>query len=414
MNILQINKFYYRRRGAETYFLDLIDLLEQHGHTVGVFSMHHPNNLVSPYSQYFVANTELQQPDQLPMSTKLRTAKNIIWNKSAQQQLERLLQLFKPDVAHIHNIYHQISPAILKTLHQHGIPIVQTLHDYKLLCPNYRMFTQGQVCERCNGHNYYNAVRYNCLKNSRSASAVAMLEMYWHKAIRAYEKNVNCFISPSQFLHDKVLAWHEQVQHITVLPNFITLTGITPHYQHDHYILYAGALVKEKGIDLLLDSFAKNRYSFSLFVAGAGGDRSLQVMIKQAQNIGNTVKLLGELSAGALSQVTRQAMAVVVPSRYYENYPYSVLEAFAHGKPVLGANIGGIPELVHPGSTGWLFTANNQASLTTALQNIEHTTSPALVQLGKQARHWVEQHNHPPLHYEALLAIYQQYVNTSA
>lgn len=402
MKILQINKFYYRRRGAETYLFDLIDLLQQHGHDVAVFAMDHPKNEASPYSEYFVSNVDY---DALQLSAKLKAARRLLWSREAQQQLEKLLQKFQPDVAHIHNIYHQISPSILVTLKRHGIPIVQTLHDYKLICPNYELYTQGNVCERCRGHRYYNAVTHRCLKNSTAASALAMAEMYAHKWRGVYEKNVDCFISPSQFLKEKIMEWGEAVRRIEVVPNFISAATIPPTEHYEPYFLYAGAISEIKGVRLLLDNFQKNHYDFSLRLAGDGPLLSeLRAQVKNSVAKSN-IEFLGLLPKAELYTQLASAYAIIVPSRHYENFPYSILEAFAHGKPVIASQRGGILELIND-QTGWLFNPDQPATLDSAIRAA--IIYPEEVRRrGQIARRLIEQHLDPQTHYERIFEIYQ-------
>lgn len=399
MKILQINKFYYRRRGAETYLFDLIDLLERQGHEVAVFAMEHPQNMPTPWSKYFVSTVDYSKKN-------LKAAARMFWSTEAQRQLEKLLQDFKPDVAHVHNIYHQISPSILTTLKKHNIPIVQTLHDYKIICPNYEMFTQGERCERCRGHSYTNAITHRCLKNSTALSTLAAMEMYFHKFLKVYEKNVDCFISPSQFLKDKIRSWQEPLRRIEVLPNFIDTATITPSYQYDKYFLYAGGISEIKGVRLLLDIFQKNHYDLALYLAGDGSDL---VSLKQSAESNSTIKFLGRLPQDQLFSVLDKAYAVIVPSRHDENFPYSVLEAFAYGKAVIGSQRGGIPELVGE-ETGWLFEPDQPITLTTALQAAASDVT-AVQRRGKAARRLAEQRLDPKTHYDRLLEIYTSVIN---
>lgn len=416
MKILQINKFYYRRRGAETYLLDLIDLLQANGHEVAVFAMQHPENLPSPYSKYFVSEVEYSRRS---LSANLKAAKRMFWSREAQRKLEALLQEFKPDVAHIHNIYHQMSPSILRTLQRHNIPIVQTLHDYKLLCPNYELYTQGEVCERCKGHNYRNAVRYNCLKNSRALSLLAAAEMSWHKHLQIYEQSVDCFISPSQFLRNKVIQWGEAVQRIEVLPNFIQLSSAQTHADETTaaktttnsvtpppYVFYAGSISEIKGVKLLLDNFKNNHYDCTLLLAGTGPKFEEYKVAYES----NHIRFLGQLQKADLFNYLAEALAVIVPSRNFENFPYSVVEAMAHGKPVIASQRGGIPELVLPSKTGYLFEPNQPDSLHAALTKLLSATPAERAALGAAARSHVEQLCSSQTHYEKLLAIYQSVI----
>lgn len=409
MKILQINKFFYRRRGAETYLFDLIDLLESHDHEIGVFSMQHPENRESSYSKYFVSNIEYSNLQKISWRDKLRSIHRVIWSKEAQLQLEALLEKFSPDIAHIHNIYHQISPSILTTLKRHNIPVVQTLHDYKLLTANYSMLVRNEIYTATKGGRYYNEFRHKTMKDSYAASTLAMVEMYVHKFMKVYEKNVDCFISPSYFLKDMILDWGIPVKRIEVLRNFVDTIGITPKYSNDGYILYAGGLYPEKGVDILLDSLANFKYDFALQIAGAGPELSALQHQATALNIHNKVTWLGHLTGNDLTAKIANAAVVVVPSRWYENCPYSVLEAFAHGKPVIATNIGGLPELVQPNITGWLFPLNDSASLRTALEEV-HATPQKVVQYGQAARAWVETNASAESHYKKLNAIYTDYI----
>lgn len=392
MKILLINKYFYRRRGAETYLFDLKQLLESKGHQVAIFAMEHPDNEPSPWSQYFVSEVRYDLKN-------FKAAGRMFWSKEAQHKLDALLDEFQPDIAHIQNIYHQISPSILTTLTNHNIPIVLTLHDYKLICPNYEMFTENEVCMRCKDGRYYNAVLHRCLKNSRALSTLAMLEMYLHKTMQVYETNVDCFISPSQFLKQQLVDWGERVKRIEIVPNFINMdrdsTCAVPAIGQD--IFYAGSLTKIKGVDLLLDNFKKNRYGCRLLLAGSGPLR--------AENHDNII-FLGQLNKQQMADCLWQCRVVVVPSRHHENFPYAVLEAFAAGKPVIGSRRGGIPELVQEGKTGWLFEPSKPDSLTAALTQAL-TNEDRIMNYGTNAYNLVMNRYSPKQHYEALHSIYQ-------
>ncbi len=407
MKILQINKFFYRRRGAETYLFDLSAVLRAKGHDVAEFAMQHPENETSPWSQYFVSPVDYSGSS---VRKNVKAAMRMLWSREAQHKLEMLLDQFQPDVAHLHNIYHQLSPSILNTLKKRGIPIVLTLHDYKLICPNYELFTENEICNRCKGHRYYNAMLHNCVKDSKALSALAMFEMYLHKALQVYEKQVDCFISPSQFLRNQIMDWGEQVKRLEVIPNFISLDnhhknepGVVPMLSTD--FLYAGSLSRAKGVDVLLDNFMNNRYSSRLLLAGSG---PLEGRLKaQAHNNANIV-FLGQLSKAQLQHQLRSCRAVIVPSRLHDNFPYAVLEAFAAGKPVIGSQRGGIPELVQHRQTGWLFEPTKPDSLTAALTEAIH--NDALVSSCSVRAIAVARQHNPEHHYETLLAVYQSLI----
>ena len=398
MKILQINKFIYRRRGAETYLFNVSGLLQQHGHQVAFWGMEHPQNIVTAWNSYFVSNVDYGKPN-------LKAAMRMVWSREAQRKLDQLLDQFKPDVAHIHNIYHQISPAVLVTLKKRGIPIVLTLHDYKLVCPNYELYTENEVCNRCQGGKYYNAVLHSCLKNSRALSALAMFEMYLHKAQQVYERNVDCFIAPSQFMKSTILEWGARVKRVEVIPNIVYTAvdaGVAQSAGADSGFLYAGSLSEIKGVQLLLDNFNQNRYSRPLRLAGSG---PLAKAVVAAAKHNPNIVFLGQLNAQQLKKELKRAYAVIVPSRYHDNFPYAVLEAYAAGKPVIGANRGGITELIDTHYTGWLFEPNKLATLTAAVSHA--LANPTVVaEYGQHAYKLAQTIYSPTAHYEQLLEIY--------
>ncbi len=395
MKILQINKYIYQRRGAETYLFNLSDLLQQHGHEIAYFGMEYSENIETPWNKFFVSEVDY--------STKnLKAAKRMFWSTEAQRKLNALLDEFKPDVAHLHNIYHQLSPSILTTLKKRGIPIVLTLHDYKLICPNYELYTENDTCNRCKGGKYYNAVLHRCLKGSTALSTLAMLEMYAHKAMQVYEKNVDCFIAPSQYLRNTVLDWGERLKRIEVLPNFVPNTQVPPPVTTKDF-LYAGSLSEIKGVKLLLDNFNENRYPARLLLAGSG---PLQAQVIAAAQSNPNIVFLGKLGKKELQAALAKAYAVIAPSRHPENFPFSVLEAFAAGKAVIGSQRGGIPELVQEHKTGWLFEPNKPATFTAAITHA--LQNPNLVtQYGQQAYQLATTVYSPATHYEQLMHIYE-------
>lgn len=412
MRVLMCNSFLYLRGGAERCALDLSALLAAHGHEVIPFAMEHERNVPSEYTPYFVSSVDF--PSKLQgnssLASNMQVLERVIYSHEAKRKIEALIARTKPDIAHIHGIAHEVSPSILDALKSAGVPIIQTLHDYKLLCPNTSFVSQGAVCERCKGHRYYNVVLRRCKRDSLAASLLAGLEMYMHKLMQIYEKNVDLFITPSEFLKQKVAEYgiRNPVVH---LPNFVDLERFHPADDVDDYFVYVGRLVDVKGIRTLFEAMRSVRQA-RLFIVGEGEMGEELRQFAQQHDLSH-IRFLGHLPTHELVPIVQRAAFMVVPSEWYENYPMSVLEALACGTPVIGSRIGGIPELVRDGQTGLLFEPGNAAELAAKIQFLlDHPQQAA--EMGRAGRRQVEQANHPQHHYQQTMAIYQQLVQQKA
>ncbi|MFC1598720.1 glycosyltransferase family 4 protein [Patescibacteria group bacterium] len=402
MKILMINKYFYVKGGSENYMFALKELLKQKGHKVIDFSMQDENNQPSKYSKYFIKNIDFSKR-QGPWQSLLKVF-HALYSLEAQKKLELLILNEKPAIAHLHNFNFQLTPAIIKTLKKYKIPIIWTMHDYKLICPNYRLFTQGSACERCKVYKYYNCVKYKCLQNKVSFSFLAMLEMYLHKLIlRSYHK-IDLFISPSKFLKEKVQQWQEQ-KNIKQVYNFIDVKQFHPNEQIGEGLVYFGRLSEEKGIFVLL----KAMKGFADIPLNIIGDGPLKQEIKDYIKVNKltNVKLLGYKKGRELYSQIKKARFVIMPSLWYENNPISVLEAFALGVPVIGAELGGIPELVKDKNTGLLFKAGDSNHLQQIIAD-NHDNTELIAKMSQNARLWVNENCSAKAHYEQILHIYRK------
>jgi glycosyltransferase involved in cell wall biosynthesis len=399
------NSFHYLRGGAERCFLDLMALMRDHGHEVIPFSMQHDLNLPSEYESYFVDHIDfpklLDSGASLP--TRLKAAGRLIHSREAAGKIDRLIRDTRPDIAHVHGIAHEISPSILPAIKNHGLPIVQTLHDYKLLCPNTSFVSNGEICERCKGGRFYNATRNRCKRGSLAASAVASLEAYVHRISRIYSRNVDRFIAPSEFLARKVTEFDISTDVVNI-PNFIDVDNFEPAYEPEPFYVFAGRLVEVKGIRTLIRA-AENVPKGTLYVAGSG-DLENQLKAYVAERGLHHVVFLGHLPTDELIALLQRAAFTVLPSEWYENYPMSALEALACGTPVIGADIGGIPEIVRDGETGLLFEPGNADQLASKIEFLLDNREES-VRMGRAGRARIEQLNGHASHYAATLAVYE-------
>ena len=401
MKILQINKFFYRRGGAETHFLNLCRLLESRGHEVIHFSTIDSRNEPSPFSKYFIPSIDLRARHGLWGSLKL--AEHILYSTAAARQLEQLIKDTKPDVAHLHNIYHHLSPSILPVLKKYNIPMVMTLHDYKIICPNYKLYTQGAICERCKKHKYYQAILHRCIFDKILPSALAALEMSVHKIWGVNEKNIDLFISPSVFLKNKLLEWGIENK-IEVVPNFFSpAPAFSIRASDENYLLYFGRLTEEKGLLTLIWAM-KQLPDIKLRLVGDG---PLKEKLQNLVDMPDNIQLVGHKSGTELAQEIAGARAVVAPSEWYENYPLSVLEAMGQGKPMIAANIGGLPEIVHDKKTGLLFQSGNANDLAEKIKLLWNDAALAR-NLGQAGQKQVSEENNPEAYYKRILAVYKR------
>lgn len=404
MQVAQVNKYHYLKGGAERYYLDVSQALRERGHEVRHLAMAHERNESAIDGDRFVE--EVDYRGAMGPWQKVRQSLRVIHNGEAKKHALEMARS-GVEVAHMHNIYHQLSPSVIDGFVDVGVPVVQTLHDYKLVCPAYLCMTEGQICERCKGGHYYQAVAHRCLLESRAASAVGMIEAYFHGAKGTYGR-ISRFLCPSRFMLEKVAEFGIPREKLVHLPYLVQshLYRPTPEAVGE-YCVYVGRLSREKGIETLIDAMAgMPRNGLELRILGEGPIRA-RLEEKVQKTCPDRVKFLGFQSGEELHETIRSAAFAVVPSEWYENLPFAVLEPFALGTPVVGARIGGIPEMVENGVTGRLHTSADPDSLREAL--LWMTSSDAdLVAMGKNARQRIEEDYAVDAHLERLLSIYAE------
>lgn len=393
MKVLLINKFYHdkgKAGGVGRHILELQKMLERNGHEVVPFAMREKETVPNNYLEFFPKDFDLGE---IRFSLKgLKSIPKIFYNREAIRKLEKLIQKTKPDIVHIHNIYHHLSPAILPILKKHGIPIAMTVHDYKLVCPNYLMFNKGKICEKCSGGRYYKCFTNKCVKNSYAASLVLTLEAYFVKFKRYYD-NVDIFFAPSRFMRDILIKNGFNGDKVKYLPNFFESANFNTksgNAENEKYFLYFGRLSKEKGVDVLIKSLQYiDLKDYKLKIAGSGDEKEDLERLTSDLILKDKVEFTGYKSGEDLQKLISGAAFVVLPSIWYENAPYSILEAYALGKPIIGARIGGIPELVRDKETGLLFEAGNEKDLAGKIQFILDNQG-SVSKLGKNAKSFLE------------------------
>jgi glycosyltransferase involved in cell wall biosynthesis len=407
MRILHVNKFLYRRGGAEAYMQDVAALQVAEGHDIAFFGMQHPLNPALEHAETFPDLVELDPPPG-PITGKLEAAARMFHSPGARRGFDRILEVFRPDIVHLHNVYHQLPPSMLQPLVSHRVPSVMTLHDYKIVCPTYLFLDHGDVCEACLDGHFHHAVLRRCKNGSVLESALCALESSFHRATKAYAA-VTLFVCPSRFLARKVIEARVFPDRVRHLNSFVDVEHIAPKAAPGTNAVFASRLSPEKGLDVLVEAVAKLGPGVHLDVAGEGPDRP-RIEILADRIARGQVRFLGRLPKREVFELIAGAGVVVVPSRCYENQPLGVLEAFACGVPVVASNHGGIAELVDPGVDGVLVPPGDPGALASALRALL-ADPQACLRLGHAGREKVVRAFTPAIHLAGLHCLYQEAID---
>ncbi len=401
MRILLVNKFHYLRGGSEKYYFELAKLLKDHGHTVAFFSMKNENNIKTGDREYFV--------DEIDMNTGSKfEALNVIYSKKNKVLMEKALEEFKPDIVHINNFQRQLSASIIDAVKEKNIPLIMTAHDLNSICPASIMLYNGEVCEDCITKGYTSCIKKKCIKNSMLKSVLGYIEKKYYDLHKIFCK-VDCIISPSEFNKNQLLKGKLKCNDITVIHNFVNETKKTDYTLGD-CAFYFGRLSKEKGILNLIEAI-NNIPGARLIIAGDGPEReNIQAYIKE-HKLENRITLLGYLNQNDIRENIRKCRFVTVPSIWYENCPYSILETMEIGKPIIGSKIGGIPELIQDGINGFTYEHNDVTKLTNILMKL-FGNDETVKQFSKNSKQIFIQNYSAEAYYNKLMTVYNKYINT--
>lgn len=358
MRILMVNKFLYPRGGSESYMLKLGEHFASSGHEVQYFGMYDAQNTVGNRAEQYTGNMDFHSTG----AARFLYPFKIIYSHEAKVKIGKVLDDFKPDIVHMNNINFQLTPSIIYAVKKRGIPLVQTVHDYQMICPNHLLysFSEEKPCDRCLQGTKWNCFFKSCIHGSKVKSLLGVMEAKLYGLLKTYKK-VDLYICPSYFLENKLLLSENFYRGKTyTIHNFIEKKTATVKEQEIPYIVFVGRLSKEKGVALLAET-AKLLPEYTFMVAGNGPDEGA------LGNIEN-VHLLGFVSGQALTDLMGNARLLVAPSVCYENCPLSILEAHAMGVPVVTMNSGGMAELVRDGETGTLAQEATPKGVAAAIQ----------------------------------------------
>lgn len=397
--VLLVNKFLFPFGGVESVVFGEKALLESRGHRVILFGMRHPRNIDTPWSDYFVS--QVDYADDSPGS-RIRSAVRALYSVEARRKIRRLIAEAKPDIAHVHHIYHQITPSILYELRAAGIPVVQTIHDYKPVCPNAKLYVPatGELCFRCKGNRFYHAALTNCGSYGRGSSILIALEAYLNRLTGVYLRCVKRFLTPSRFLRDTLIEGGMPAERIQVARNFVDVDEYQP-VDGGRHVLFVGRLEAYKGVLNVLEA-ARELPDIPFHIVGAG---TLEVEVRRIAATLPNVTVTGHLDRLAVRREIEGAFCLVAPSLWNDIAPQVVLEAFACGKPTICSRRGGFVEMIQNGVNGYLLENDDPALLAQRIADL--CARPALqATLGRAARAVAVTEFSPHRHYETLMSVY--------
>lgn len=408
MKVLLIDVYNFNKGGAETVCFNTGKLLEEHGHQVMYFTLKWPENNPSPYSKYFPESKETRKG---PLK-QVKNMVNYFYHFEAAKKMEQLIEDERPDIAHVHLMWGQITPSIFPVLRKHHIPILLTVHDYRIVCPAY-LFRDGHgnICEACKGKNFYKCLTHTCCKGSKLFSAVMAAEMYFRNRFFNPAKFIDGFMYVSNFSRDK----HEQyMPALKTKPN-ITLYNFScdiakspKTLSENKYYLFYGRLSDEKGVTTLLRAF-KDIPQCKLKIVGTGPKEQELKDFVQSSGMKN-VEFLGFKRGQELMDLVKNAHFVIVCSECYENNPMSIIESYSYGTPIIGSRIGGIPEIVIEGKTGYQFVCGDSDDLQQKVKFADSLTGEDYSCLSAGTLTFAHENLSLESYYPRLIAFYNQFL----
>lgn len=399
MKVLLAHKFHRLTGGAEVYYFDVARVLKKFSHEVGYFSTIHPDNLSTGDFESFVSAPSY---DTGSLISRVTGSRDIFYSTNNRDAMLKAIDDFKPDVLHAFAVHVHLTPSIFEAAKMRGVPVLVSCNDYKHICPNYKMYHSGRLCEDCKGGRFMKAVKNKCCKESLVFSVASAIEAYVHEYIGVYEKYVDRFLFASEFMLEKTREfWSDKKVNYGILKNPFDASSYSPVYQ-GRYALYFGRIIDEKGVDRIVD--AAKKITIPIKIIGDGPD--LEKLKQEASRYDlQHIEFLGPMWGDKLNTVLYGARFVVVPSLWHENFPYVIFQAFAAGKPVIGSIRGGIPELIGE-ERGMLFDPDKVDDLAGCMRELwDHTE--ACEHMGKLARNYVIKDFSDEVFHESLMSNYQ-------
>jgi glycosyltransferase involved in cell wall biosynthesis len=393
MKILLVHNTYQQAGGEDVVFEQERKNLQRAGHHVATYER---------------SNHEIEQFSALQRATLI---KRIVWNSDSRREFAELLARESPDLVHVHNTFIMISPSIYSACREKGVPVVQTLQNYRLMCPGALFFRDGKVCEECVEHSLWRGIRHGCYRDSKLQTAGVALMLAWHRQLKTYHELVDCSVAATEFSRAKFVAAGFDANKIVVKPNFVDQDP-GPRQRVGDYAVFAGRLSQEKGVATLVAAWEHVQPDIPLKIVGDGPLRGdLEAQAKKRGLTGIT--FCGRLSRDETIATVKGARFQITPSLWYEGFPRVIVEAFACGVPVLCSRLGGMQEIVEESSTGLHFNPGDAQDLANKAQWAWNHPAE-LAEMGRAARRKFETDYTAEKNYARLMEIYEQTVATYA
>ena len=403
MKILKINTDHYHRGGADNVYFNTAKLLSKQGHDVFFFSSKGEKTLDNKDIGYFYPEIDYRK---ISTINKILKAKDFIYNKTSYNNLLKYIYRINPDIAHIHLFMGGATVSILRALKKRKIPIIHSVHDYRLICPNTLLFDNtNRICEQCKDGVYLRCLSKRCSQGSIPQSAILTMDAYFRKNIIKPIDKIDHFLFVSHFARDKHVAFNSGYRNKSdVLYNFAPdLLTVNPSKKKGKYFLYYGRISREKGLQTLIKSAIKAKVN--LKIAGTGP------LLNEIKNINSdNIEFLGHKTGKELWSIVRNSSFIIVPSEWYENNPLTIIESYSYGKPVIGARIGGIPEIVNENKTGYLFSPGDTKQLEKILIEANELSEGKYIKMSNSARLFAENNFNSKLYYNRLIKIYNKII----
>jgi len=407
MRILYCNKYDYRFSGTESYLFELIEQINLRGHETALFTMDHGSKSAFTGRAYRMPNINFKDP-QASLLKKARLAAHALYSRSARHSLGDCIANFSPDIAHVRSIYHHLSPSILWEFKRRGVPVLYHLNDFKIVCPSYNLVANGEACRACTQGAFYHVVTENCYSGGRSSAVVLAAEAYLHKWLHTYQRCVDLFLAPSEFVRGELIASGFPADRIGVLPHFQTLPAPNELGPDEGYLLYFGRLSSEKGVDELLRALVRVPH-IPVIIAGDGPERERLEALTRELHLAR-VRFTGNVDRKGMNKLIARSTFTLFPSHAYETLGKSILESYAFARPVIASDLGSRREFVEHGVTGLLYRPGDRDQFAHSIGFL--FDRPDLIEkMGASARARVESNHSPEQHLEKLLAFYSRLIS---